>query len=126
MDFCGFLKFALTKFNKMETTFIQMNANDLQNLIQQSVAVTLEQFRDQLQTPLPDKIDIHEVAAMTGLRKSVIYSKTCHREIPYAKFGKRLVFSRKAIELWMQARMVQPVRRDKMVKHLSDVANGRK
>jgi predicted DNA-binding transcriptional regulator AlpA len=57
----------------------------------------------------PDRINIEEVAIITGLKKSNIYKHTCYQTIPYEKFAKRLVFSRKAILAWMQSNTIAPV-----------------
>jgi len=57
----------------------------------------------------PDRINIEEVAIITGLKKSNIYKHTCYQTIPFEKFAKRLVFSRKAIFNWMQSNTVAPV-----------------
>ena len=51
--------------------------------------------------PLSDHIDKEVVKAMTGQGDAWIYSKTykgCTDPLPFEKFGKRLVFSRKAIQ----------------------------
>lgn len=56
----------------------------------------------------PDPINIDEVALLTGLKKSNIYKHTCYQTIPYEKFAKRLVFSRKAILAWMQSNTIAP------------------
>lgn len=111
----------------MEATLNQMTASDLQILIQRSVSESLQQIKADIRQPIPDKIDVYEVSRMTGLRRSVIYVKTSRKQIPHAKFGKRLVFSRHEIERWMESRTVRPVSADeKMSKHLSGLARNRK
>ena len=61
------------------------------------------------QVEQPDRINIEEVATITGLKKSNIYKHTCYKTIPFEKFAKRLVFSRKTILAWMQSNTVAPV-----------------
>ncbi len=72
----------------------------------------------------PDRINIDEVAVITGLKKSNIYKLTCYQTIPYEKFAKRLVFSRKAILEWMQSQTIAPVNTSAaMAAQLSKEAN---
>lgn len=52
--------------------------------------------------PLPDRISLHECSLITGSSKSKLYKQTMLNEIPFAKYGRRLIFSRKAIIEWME------------------------
>ena len=49
-----------------------------------------------------DKIGIAEAQVLTGLKRSAIYQKSHLGQIPCAHFGKKLVFSRKALFVWMK------------------------
>lgn len=79
--------------------------------IESAVFNALSRFEKTPTQPLeqPDRINIEEVASITGLKKSNIYKHTCYQTIPFEKFAKRLVFSRKAILDWMQSNTKAPV-----------------
>lgn len=47
-------------------------------------------------------MDINEASKMTTIPKGTIYNKVCHNEIPYLKMGKRLVFSERALRLFIE------------------------
>ena len=51
--------------------------------------------------PKDDRVGIDEIEQLTGLSRSQIYKLTMKNAIPHRKFGKRLVFSIKAISEWM-------------------------
>lgn len=47
-----------------------------------------------------------EAAAFLGLKKSYLYRLTSTKQIPFIKYGGRLIlFERTALETWKQARM---------------------
>jgi excisionase family DNA binding protein len=52
--------------------------------------------------PKDDRAGIDEIKELTGLSFSQLYKLTANNAIPHRKFGKRLVFSRKAIKEWME------------------------
>ena len=52
--------------------------------------------------------------------KSSIYKMTSNNEIPYMKFGSRLVFSRKDIIEWLHAKTILPVTTDDAAKKIRD------
>ena len=80
--------------------------------------------------PMPkeprDDIDIEEVSEMTGLAHHTIYKKTSSKskkQIPHAKFGKRLKFSRREIQAWMEANTITPTNYEhKMIDQLAKSA----
>ena len=58
-----------------------------------------------------DAMNIEEVSRMTGLAPHTIYKRTSgksKKQIPHAKFGKRLVFSRREILAWIEANTITP------------------
>lgn len=87
------------------TTILQIDKDDLQEIVKEVVREALSE----VQTPMPepsDRIDKNEVKRMTGQGDSWVYKKTykgCPDPLPYQKFGKRLVFSRKAIQEYIDA-----------------------
>ena len=46
-------------------------------------------------------LTIDEVALLTDLSVSCLYKKTCSRQIPFYRSGKRIYFNRNEIEDWM-------------------------
>lgn len=51
-------------------------------------------------------LTLAEAAIFLGLKKSYIYKLTSTRQIPYIKYGGRLIlFDRAALETWRAARM---------------------
>lgn len=48
-----------------------------------------------------DRCNVHEAEKITGLKKPTIYKLCFAGKLPYQKFGKFLVFSRKELEQWM-------------------------
>jgi excisionase family DNA binding protein len=57
--------------------------------------------------PSQDRIGLKEAIEITGLKQSAIYKMTMQGAIPYEKFGKRLVFSRRELETWIQEKTVR-------------------
>ena len=52
--------------------------------------------------PVEERVGIDEIQQLTGLSLSQLYKLTMSNAIPHRKFGKRLVFSLKAITEWME------------------------
>jgi excisionase family DNA binding protein len=62
--------------------------------------------RAEYHEPPQDRIGLNEAMELTGLKESAIYKRTMTGEIPFQKFGKRLVFSRKDLNEWIEARTI--------------------
>lgn len=72
----------------------------------------LETVERLLQENTDDVLDIDALHKLTGLSKSAIYQKTCHRageapELPHFKQGKRLYFRRSEILQWLTRNRVK-------------------
>jgi excisionase family DNA binding protein len=75
--------------------------------------VRMEQKLDEIKallisakTAVPAKEDImklSELSQLLGLTKATIYGFTAQGKIPCFKGGKRLLFSRKAIDVWLKS-----------------------
>jgi predicted DNA-binding transcriptional regulator AlpA len=68
--------------------------------------------------PLSDRIDKEVVKAMTGQGEAWIYSKTykgCADPLPFEKFGKKLVFSRKAIQEYIDQHTKRVLKTDEVM-----------
>ncbi|MBK7628099.1 MAG: helix-turn-helix domain-containing protein [Bacteroidales bacterium] len=55
---------------------------------------------------VPDRITLIEACELTNQSKSQVYKLTMLNEIPFQKYGKRLVFSRKSLLAWMEKRTI--------------------
>ena len=73
--------------------------------------------------PLPDRITLQDACELTGQSKGQIYKMTMLGTIPCSHFGKRLIFSRKALTEWMEERTISaPSAGDIMSDRLSATA----
>lgn len=59
----------------------------------------------QVTSEAPDAMDIHQAAEYVGLSKSQMYKFTHLRQVPFRKFGNKLIFSRKALKTWKESKM---------------------
>lgn len=62
--------------------------------------------RDTPPAPLPDRLTVEEAMSLTGLTRSSLYKLTMTNGIPFAKYGKRLIFSRRDLAQWIDRRTV--------------------
>lgn len=89
------------------TSIIQMNYEDLQTAIKDCLRDAITEIKTiPAPEPIPDKIDKDVVKQMTGKGDQWIYQKTmknCSDPLPCEKFGRRLVFSRKAIQEYIDS-----------------------
>lgn len=56
-----------------------------------------------------DRIGIKEACLITGLSKAAVYKYTHLKQMPHLKFARRLVFSRRQIESWVEDHTLQPI-----------------
>lgn len=97
---------------------------ELESLI--TKAVKKAQAPSPITTPAPDRIGISEAADITGLKKATLYRKSFDGSIPCERFGKFLIFSRKALSVWMQEQTTPKVsQRDAAADHLAKEARKR-
>ena len=88
------------------TTLIQFERNDLQDLIESSIQKAISELTRSTSEPLQDRIDKEIVKQMTGKGNQWVYQKTmknCSDPLPCEKFGRQLVFSRKAIQEYIDS-----------------------
>jgi excisionase family DNA binding protein len=89
------------------TTILQMNQEDLRAEIKNCLRESLEEIKSlPSPEPLPDRITLQKACLLTGNSKSQIYKLTMNEDIPFQKFGKRLIFSRKSLLQWMDERTI--------------------
>jgi len=83
----------------------------VEDLVDRLADAMAERINATPKAELRDDIDIDEVSDITGLAHHTIYKKTSSKskkQIPHAKFGKRLKFSRREIQTWMEANTITP------------------
>ena len=111
------------------------NSKDMQNLILTPIAV--EELvnliasevesrinRTEKSEPLQDRLSLHDAEKITGLSLSMLYKLTMDRAIPFEKYGRKLIFSRKDLDQWMNNRTVRKLPTSEIAEnHLSIVAN---
>lgn len=89
------------------TTILQMNQEDLRTEIKNCLRESIDEIkRIPSPEPLPDRITLFEACELTNQSKGQVYKLTMLNEIPFQKFGKRLVFSRKKLFEWMESRTI--------------------
>ena len=82
-------------------TILQLNKAYLQELIESSIKKAISGISLPKQEPLPYRIDKNTVIQMTGKSNQWVYQKTTKGSkdpLPFQKFGRQLVFSRIAIQ----------------------------
>ena len=87
---------------------VQLDFNDLQTAIKNCFRESIEEVKNlPIQPEKSDRCNFKEALEITGLKQSAIYKMTMRGEIPHQKFGKRLVFSRKDLDVWINKRTVR-------------------
>jgi len=85
---------------------ISIELSDLDQLIQNSVNKALASTP---QVPIPepsDRLTADQACELLNRTRSWLFKKTMLKEIPFGKFGSRLVFSRKELETWMESQTI--------------------
>lgn len=62
--------------------------------------------KPQPQQQLPDRCTFDEALEITGLSKSKLYKLTSSNQIPFRKFNKKLIFSRKELQAWVESQTI--------------------
>lgn len=89
-------------------TILQLSQEELRTEIKNCLKESIEEIKKiPAPAPLPDRIGLDEACILTDQSKSQIYKMTMLNEIPFEKYGKRLIFSRKALHEWMKNRTKQ-------------------
>lgn len=93
-------------------TIIQLEKNELEDLVKNCVRSVMAE-NNRPAPPLQDNISLDEAREIIGTKekpasKGTIYKMTMNGEIPFSKFGKRLVFSRKALIEWVESKTMNP------------------
>lgn len=81
------------------TPLAAITVGQLLEIIEQKTVSRLPEPKDE---PKDDRVGIDDIKALTGLSYSQLYKLSANNAIPHRKFGKKLVFSTKAITEWME------------------------
>ena len=66
-----------------------------------------------------DRCQLKDACEITGLSKAAIYKLTSQRKLPHAKFGSRLIFSRRQLTNWVESHTISPtLKEDEMIDNL--------
>lgn len=84
-----------------------LKISELEQIICSSVQKCLNSTPQPTQPAQSDLIGIDEACSITGWLKPTIYKKSFLGEIPCSRMGKRLVFSRKELTVWMQTQTIR-------------------
>lgn len=82
--------------------FLDIQKQELEASFKGMVAEAVQEIKVEHTAPLEDVIGIAEVAKLTGLRESSIYSKVSRLQIPSSTRGRPLIFSRAEIQQWIK------------------------
>jgi hypothetical protein len=84
-----------------DTRIIDLTVDQFQQLIvdamKKNPAMQNEEKSDVL-----DLVSIEEAMKITNLARQTIYGLVCHRKIPFIKKSRKLYFSRKKLNAWIQ------------------------
>ena len=87
------------------TTILQLEKNELQEIIKDCVRLAIIETQP-ARPEQPDRIDFNEACEVTGFSKSQMYKLSHLGEIPRSHYGKKLIFSRKSLLEFMEARTI--------------------
>lgn len=89
---------------------IQISYSDLETAVNNCMRRVIDEIKTLPVVPkLPDRCTFKEAIQITGLSESALYKMSSKSEIPCEKYGKRLIFSRKALDQWMRDRTTSPL-----------------
>lgn len=88
---------------------VQLNFNDLQSVIKECLRDAVDEIKAIPDPPkLSDRVSLPEACEITELSRSAMYKLCMGKEVPHEKYGKRLIFSRKALQEWIRDRTIRP------------------
>lgn len=106
------------------TQIVQFDYEELQIVIKNCLRDAIDEIKSiPTAEELSDRCNLPETCELTNQSKSQVYKLTMLNEIPFQKYGKRLVFSRKSLLAWMEKRTISaPSAGDVMTDRLSKSA----
>ena len=89
-----------------QVLFSSIELCDLDAMIQNSVKKALADIPQSEPIEISDRLNVDQACQLLNRTRSWIFKKTMLKEIPFGKFGSRLVFSRKELEAWMESQTI--------------------
>jgi excisionase family DNA binding protein len=88
---------------KSMSNIIFLDANETKATLQDFLKeFIIENQKIPAQSERPDRCDLSEAAIILQISKSQLYKLTFTKKIPFRKFGKKLVFSRRELLTWVE------------------------
>lgn len=83
-------------------TMLVISKSDLENIIEQKVlsAINMYLYAEKNKDREPDIMTLEEAGKYLNLKPNTIYVMKCGELIPYVKRGRKLCFSRVALDAW--------------------------
>jgi excisionase family DNA binding protein len=93
-----------------------LSKKELEQIIFDQVSKCLSDKLTPSQPEPSDRCGLNDACVLTGLSKASVYKLTHAKNIPHAKFGSRLVFSRRQLTLWIESHTVDPSAKEDEIK----------
>lgn len=82
--------------------FTQLSIQEIRNLLREEIHAAMKDVAFTNANRNPEYLSIQEVSEMLNLAVPSIYG-LCHRKkIPYIKRGKKLIFEKSQVEVWLK------------------------
>jgi len=95
---------------------VQFDYEDLRTVVRNELIDAIHEIRS-IPTPaeIEDRCDLKEACEITGCSESKMYKLSMDRKVPVKRFGRKLIFSRKALRDWMEANTVTKTPADEVM-----------
>jgi len=91
------------------TTIYQLSGEELKSVVTGCLKEAVAQIKAIQDPPkLDDRVTLPEAAEITRLSKSMLYKLCMDGTIPFEKYGRKNIFSRRILDNWMQERTTTP------------------
>jgi excisionase family DNA binding protein len=88
-----------------DVKFIQISTEELRQLIREEVRVCLNESNlGQAKEEKRNILNLKEAATYTGLSEDTLYGKVANRSIPHYKPGKKILFYREELDIWLSSK----------------------
>jgi excisionase family DNA binding protein len=111
------------------TQIYQLDLDDLKTVVRTCFLDVIQDIKN-IPTPeqIQDRVLFPEACEITGISESLMRKLCMKNEVPFERYGgRRLIFSRRELESWMESRTVKPDNPNEiMVDHLTREAKKRR